>query len=771
MSDSTGPEGYGPEGTTPEHTGRDSTGPEHTGPEHTVPDSPASDSPAPDSHRARWLPPVACAVLALSVLFLVLAGTARATLLSRPFYQAVLDEQDAYERLYDEVLVDPATARVTRDLLGRLPVPQAQVTANLKNVLPPSTLRTLVDEQIGHAVGYLRGDEQPLRLTVDLRPVLTNIGGLAEIYLGDLVASVQGRDAPDFPGFVRELGAALDDLAAGRRPDVLPELALEGEQAARAADWLVRAVPEKEREGLRPQVEAALATGDVASALAAVGPYALGDRAEGAAADLGGLTDGGHWNVVPDLAAAGYDLSTVNRIRAFTRLALGTVQTGAVLLGLAAVAVLVLTGSRTWPVRLRRVGAGLLAGGLLAAAVVALLWWQLRDLAADPPAAWPSSLRTLVEDLRGAAGDGLGAVGLLTAALPVVAGLLLWGGTVLYERVLARRAGGWPARRRTAAVAVGAGAVTVLALAGAVLVPAVAGKDARDLCLGSAALCGKRYDEVAVVATHNAMSTTQDRFIGPLQDPGIVAQLDAGARALLIDTYTWEKPEEVAGRLAEADIPADLKERITSLVARANPPRPGLWLCHGVCRAGAVPLVETLRRIGTWLDAHPGEVLTLVVEDSVTGEQTRDAFRRAGLERLLFTPAADPARPWPTLGEMVRSGRRLVVFAENADGPAPWYRNFYRYGMETPYAFGAPGEMSCVPHRGGEGKRLFLLNHFITDQGGSRLDAAVVNTRAFILERARRCARERGRPVNLVAVDFATIGDAKGAVDALNRER
>ncbi|WP_237773213.1 MULTISPECIES: hypothetical protein [Streptomyces] len=746
-------------------------------------DDAGAPDPVPPAGRRAWVPPVACAVLALSVLVLVLAGTARSTLLNRAYYQSVLDEQDAYERLYDEVLVDPATTRVTRDLLGRLPVPQAQVTANLKNVLPPATLRTLVDEQIGHAVGYLRGDEPKLAVTVDLAPVLTNIGGLAQIYLGDLVASVQGRETADFPAFTRELSGALGDIAAGRRPDSLPELRLDAEGARQATDWLLRPVPEKERAGLRPQVRAALATGDVASALAAVGPYALGDRQRDATGDLSALTDDGHWNVVPDLEAAGVDLGAVKQARAFTRLTLGVVQGAAVVLGLAAVALLAFTGPPSWPARLRRVGTGLAAGGALAGLVLLYVRGQVDGLVATPPATWPPSLNRLLDDLQHGAADALVAVGFVAAALPLLAGLVLVGGAFAYDRwhervrerlagtALTRRTAGWSPRRRTTVVGAVAGTVVAAALAGAVLAPAAAGRDPRELCMGSAALCAKRYDEVAFLATHNSMSTTADTFIGPLQDPGIEEQLEAGARGLLIDTYTWEKPDEVAARLQLADFPPALKKQITELIAAANPPRPGLWLCHGVCRAGAIPLVETLKRIGAWLDGHPGEVVTLVVQDAITGEQTERAFREAGLARLLFTPDADPDRPWPTLGEMVRTDRRLVVFAEQADGPARWYRNFYAYAMETPFAFRTPAEMSCVPHRGGTGKRLFLLNHFITDAGGSRPDAAEVNARRFLLDRAHRCERERGRPVNFVAVDFATLGDARGAVDALNKER
>jgi hypothetical protein len=33
------------------------------------------------------------------------------------------------------------------------------------------------------------------------------------------------------------------------------------------------------------------------------------------------------------------------------------------------------------------------------------------------------------------------------------------------------------------------------------------------------------------------------------------------------------------------------------------------------------------------------------------------------------------------------------------------------------------------------------------------------------------CERERGRPVNFVAVDYTTIGDAGGAVDELDADR
>jgi len=164
---------------------------------------------------------------------------------------------------------------------------------------------------------------------------------------------------------------------------------------------------------------------------------------------------------------------------------------------------------------------------------------------------------------------------------------------------------------------------------------------------------------------------------------------------------------------------------------------------HAICRAGAIPLAPTLRRIGAWLDANEGEVVTLILQNGITGEQTEQAFRDAGVERLLYTPSPDPAAPWPTLGAWTRDGRRLVVFAESDSGPAPWYRDFYDYAMETPFTFTSPEAMSCVPNRGGTDKRLFLLNNFVTDKGGSRIDAGTVNARDFVLDRVRTCEAVR----------------------------
>ncbi|MDV7217852.1 PI-PLC domain-containing protein, partial [Streptomyces prunicolor] len=500
------------------------------------------------------------------------------------------------------------------------------------------------------------------------------------------------------------------------------------------------------------------------TALATVAPALASDRTRTAAAQLRATVGGGTWNLTDTLAASGNDLTPLHRARAYTAVGLGLAEALASALLVVALMVLWVGGGSTPPGRrLLPLGWSLAAGGVLAALVALLFRLVSGGRVIDPPGSWPPSLARLVDDVQRTALDRLTATALTTALVPVLAGALLTGvGWALQARP---RVPALP-RLRWLALATGGAAVT-----GILLVPYAVTPAASRTCEGSAELCDRSYDEVAYLTSHNAMSTTVDRFIGPLQDPGISAQLDDGVRALQIDTYRWERPDEITQRLAESDFTPEQRKFIAAAVDRFNPPRAGLWLCHSVCRAGAIALVPALREIGDWMRAHPTEVVTLIVQDAISGEDTEQAFAQAGLTDLIHTPDPDPAKPWPILGDMVDSGRRLVVFAERADGPAPWYRNFYDYGMETPFAFRTPDAMSCVPHRGGSDKRLFLLNHFITIDGGSRLDAGKVNARQYVLDRVHRCERERGRPVNFVAVDYTTIGDAGAAVDELNSQR
>lgn len=706
-------------------------------------------------------------VAVLSMTVLASAAVVRSTVLDPGFYGQVLEDERAYQRFYDEVLVDPDSTPLARELLDRLPVPQSTITSNLKVVIPPETLRTMGDRQIAEMIHYLEGDRERLRVTVDLEPVVANVERLSQAYFGDAVAALQQRSEPDFQAFVQHLSELAAQVVAGEAPlEGLGTLPLSHSQASAATDALMRLVPADVRADVGPTVQAALDRGDVPSALAAIAPVALTDQVRDTAAQLLREAHEGTWVITVDLDPSDEALAPVNRARSVTRLFQEVVEPVAAVVCAAALTLLWFSTPSPAKRRLMPLGWVPAAAAALMALTVPLLRLTVGDALFGSPSSWPAAASRLLGDIQATALDRL-----LTTAT-VVAVILLAAGALLITV-------GWVWQTRPGVPVLTdprhgpalTFAVTACALVGTMLAPvAITGSSPR-ICQGSAELCDARYDEIAQLASHNAMATTADRFIGPLQDPDIVGQLNAGVRVLLLDTHRWERPEEVAERLSTSDFSPALRQQLTGILGRVNPPHPGLWLCHSVCGAGALEMVPTLRQIGEWLRANPTEVVTLILQDGVDAVTSQDAFGRAGLSDLLFEPDADPDRPWPKLKDMVDGGRRLVVFAEKADGPAPWYRNLYRYGMETPFAFRSPDEMSCLPNRGGADKRLFLLNHFVTAGGGLRLDAGVVNSRQRVLERAHTCERQRGRPVNFIAVDYSTIGDALGAVNDLNAER
>jgi hypothetical protein len=189
-----------------------------------------------------------------------------------------------------------------------------------------------------------------------------------------------------------------------------------------------------------------------------------------------------------------------------------------------------------------------------------------------------------------------------------------------------------------------------------------------------------------------------------------------------------------------------------------------------------VPLSEALSDLRTFLVSNPGEVVIVINQDEgVTPADIERAFDQAGLLDLVYR---GPFGPFPTLREMIDSGQRLVVMAENDAGDIPWYPLAYGDALqETPFTFRSAAALtepsnvagSCRPNRGPASAPLFLVNNWVDTTPVPRLSmATLVNARAALLKRTETCQRIRHRLPNLVAVDFYKQGDVLGVVRTLN---
>jgi hypothetical protein len=317
-------------------------------------------------------------------------------------------------------------------------------------------------------------------------------------------------------------------------------------------------------------------------------------------------------------------------------------------------------------------------------------------------------------------------------------------------------------------------------------------------CNGSEALCDRAYDEVATPATHNSMSAASNPgWLFAQQEKGFPDQLRDGIRGLLIDAHYGVETQDGTIKTDLSDL--DRGERATyeeelgedalnaalrirdRIVGSPEVGDPGVYLCHRFCELGAITIDQAFGNLRDFLAANPDEVVTVVIEDYVPPADIAASAERTGLIEHVYTGPV--GEPWPTLQEIIDSGGRALMMAENEAGGSeyPWYHSAYEeLVQETPYSFKKPAQLtdpakltaSCEPNRGPASAAVFLINHWIdTSPAPKPSNAAIVNTRDALLTRIHHCEEQRDLTANLIAVDFYKEGDLFGVAEELNAER
>ncbi|KAL9045226.1 MAG: hypothetical protein Q9214_001703 [Letrouitia sp. 1 TL-2023] len=285
-------------------------------------------------------------------------------------------------------------------------------------------------------------------------------------------------------------------------------------------------------------------------------------------------------------------------------------------------------------------------------------------------------------------------------------------------------------------------------------------------CNGHKELCNRKYSNITHIATHDSA------FVGIMptenQNVDIIGQLDAGIRFLQVQTQ-----RNVFGKLS---------------------------LCHTSCLMEDAGLLEDyLVIIKEWLDKHPHEVVTVLLTNGdfreVNGADFGEPFRKSGIVPYAYVPPPqqtgakrESLDSWPTVGEMIANGTRLVAFLDKgADRQkAPYLLNEFSYFWETPYDTTDPSFAQCAVDRPKElvkfpetmAARMYIMNHFLDTNikiGGvmvpDRRDAARTNAatgNGSIGAQAELCMRIHGRAQAAILVDYFDKGEVFKVQNALN---
>ncbi|MFC1649710.1 hypothetical protein ACFL2C_03310 [Patescibacteria group bacterium] len=284
-------------------------------------------------------------------------------------------------------------------------------------------------------------------------------------------------------------------------------------------------------------------------------------------------------------------------------------------------------------------------------------------------------------------------------------------------------------------------------------------------CNGHRQLCDRKLNEVAIPMTHNAMSIADYDWFAPSHEHSVTNQLESGIRGLMLDTHYWDAAASISSYFPNASDEQLLKMgEVSDEIGLET--REGTYVCHIICQLGYTSLSDTLGEIALFLDQNPNEVIVIIFEDKIEVTDTVEVFEESGLVNYAYEHSGGE---WPTLRELISTNKRLVAMSESDFPPPYWYSHAWNYTEETPYSFEDKDNMGCEPNRGEKGSDFFLLNHWVENFVPKREDAVEVNQYEFLLERARRCAKERGFDIpNFVSVNFSEYGDVVGVTNTLN---
>ncbi|KAI0756866.1 PLC-like phosphodiesterase [Daedaleopsis nitida] len=260
-------------------------------------------------------------------------------------------------------------------------------------------------------------------------------------------------------------------------------------------------------------------------------------------------------------------------------------------------------------------------------------------------------------------------------------------------------------------------------------------------CNGHAELCERSFGNVTFVGAHDSYAVGVNNLAAN-QDYDIEQQLNDGVRMLQSQAH--------------------LKNSV-------------IELCHTSCGLfDGGSLQDYLTKVKTWMDANPTEVLSLLIvnSDNVAPSDYDTVFKAAGVDTLAYAPdsASLPASGWPTLGSLIDSGKRLVVFlSTKADFTSvPYLIDEFTNIWETAYDITDTAAFDCQVNRtnGDTSTQMYLINHFLDKMvagfpapDSSRADTTnAVSGDGSLGLQVQTCSAQLGRNPNFMLVDFYEYG-------------
>ncbi|KAI9302546.1 PLC-like phosphodiesterase [Cunninghamella echinulata] len=293
----------------------------------------------------------------------------------------------------------------------------------------------------------------------------------------------------------------------------------------------------------------------------------------------------------------------------------------------------------------------------------------------------------------------------------------------------------------------------------ATVISAVAVSGQQQACNGYSELCSRPYHQAVTVLTHNSYANFAN--VAANQACAVTTQLSDGVRGLKLSAI------------------------VPSNVTLSDPTK-DIHLCHTSCSIlDAGPATQTLSQVADWLKNNPNEVVTIMWNTPNNNpfkvSDFKAMYQASGLLDYVYTQPANNYT-WPTLQEMIASGKRLVTFTDIGADQAqlPWLLPEFNYVFETPYDNRDENSFSCTIDRpsnpANAQSMMYVMNHFIYGslQFGSttvelpQKGTANKTNSDSLLNQAKECSSTFGRLPTFLEVDFFNLGNTMAVTAQLN---
>ena len=187
------------------------------------------------------------------------------------YFQGSLEASRIYDRVYDDVLVDPAFAPRVDLLLGGVNLEREDVVATIREVIQPAYLEQMANEVVARLVAHFEHDA-PLDLSLDITPIIDHVDEIAAAAANEVLVRLPVQQSASLEEFVEQFQLVIGLMhGQGRFPRALPTYPIPPEHHAEVAAVLIAAAdlsPDRPADAaVIAAVQDAVAAGDVPGAI------------------------------------------------------------------------------------------------------------------------------------------------------------------------------------------------------------------------------------------------------------------------------------------------------------------------------------------------------------------------------------------------------------------------------------------------------------------------------------------------------------------------